>query len=297
MTSQPEKEKPLDQAQSLRDRVGVPRGPFPLRVVAVTSGTGGVGKTHIAANLAVLAARSGRRVLLVDADLGLANADIVLGICPTRHLGHLLDGSADAEEVLTEGPHGIRVLGASSGVQELTQLSDEQKLRLVSAFEPLDARFDLVLVDCGAGIGDNVLFFAGAAQEALLVVSPEPTSLSDAYATVKVLSQQAGVTQFSVIANQAADFQGRDVFRRLTQVTERFLSAKLVYLGNVPRDENLLRALQVQQPLVDLYPRAPASRALGTLAETLLAAQPPRTLPGGVKLFWQRLLAEREHAA
>jgi flagellar biosynthesis protein FlhG len=289
-------ENVVDQAQSLRDRVGRAPG-APLRVIAVTSGKGGVGKTHVAANLAVLAAKAGRRVLLVDADLGLANADIVLGVCPTHHLGHLLDGTASADEVLTPGPHGIRVLGASSGIQELTRLSDEQKLRLVSAFEPLDERFDLVLVDCGAGIGDNVIFFAGASQEALLVVSPEPTSLSDAYATVKVLSQQAGVPQFSVIANQAADFQGRDVFRRLTQVTERFLSARLNYLGHVPRDENLQRALQVQQPVVDLYPRAPSSRALATLADALLAAEPPRALHGGVKLFWQQLLREREHAA
>lgn len=286
----------MDQAQSLRDQVARPPG-GPLRVIAVTSGKGGVGKTHVAANLAVLAARAGRRVLLVDADLGLANADIVLGICPTHHLGHLLDGTASAADVLTEGPHGIRVLGASSGVQELTRLSDEQKLRLVSAFEPLDERFDLVLVDCGAGIGDNVIFFAGASQEALLVVSPEPTSLSDAYATVKVLSQQAGVPRFSVVANQAADFQGRDVFRRLTQVTERFLSAQLTYLGHVPRDENLQRALQVQQPVVDLYPRAPSSRALAQLAETLLATAPPRALHGGVKLFWQQLLRDRESAA
>ena len=287
-----------DQAAGLRDLVGPPRAPRPpLRVIAVTSGKGGVGKTHVSANLAVLAAKAGRRVLLIDADLGLANADIVLGICPTRHLGHLLDGSATAAEVLTEGPHGVRVLGASSGVQELTQLSDEQKLRLVTAFEEAEAQFDLVLLDCGAGIGDNVLFFAGAAQEALLVVSPEPTSLSDAYATVKVLSQQAGVASFAVVANQAADFQGRDVFRRLTQVTERFLPARLTYLGHVPRDENLQRAVQVQQPVVDLYPRSPASRALQVLCDTLLGAPPPAALHGGVKLFWQQLLRERDQPA
>ncbi|HYG66265.1 MAG TPA: MinD/ParA family protein [Anaeromyxobacteraceae bacterium] len=287
---------PLDQASSLRDMVGRPSD-HPLRVVAVASGKGGVGKTHVAANLAVLAARSGRRVLLIDADLGLANADIVLGICPTHHLGHLIDGTATADEVLTPGPHGVRVIGASSGVQELTQLTDEQKLRLVGAFDPLDERFDLVLVDCGAGIGDNVIFFAGAAQEALLVVSPEPTSLSDAYATVKVLSQRAGVHQFQIVANQAADFQGRDVFRRLTQVTDRFLSAKLGYLGSVPRDDSIHRAMQVQQPVVDLYPRAPASRALAALADTLLASPPPQALHGGVKLFWQQLLRDRENAA
>lgn len=287
-----------DQAAGLRDLVGQPRAPRPpLRVIAVTSGKGGVGKTHVSANLAVLAAKAGRRVLLIDADLGLANADIVLGICPTRHLGHLLDGSATPGEVLTEGPHGVRVLGASSGVQELTQLTDEQKIRLVSAFDDAAEQFDLVLLDCGAGIGDNVLFFAGAAQEALLVVSPEPTSLSDAYATVKVLSQQAGVRSFAVVANQAADFQGRDVFRRLTQVTERFLPAKLTYLGHVPRDENLQRAVQVQQPVVDLYPRSPASRALQVLADTLLATPAPAALQGGVKLFWQQLLKERAQPA
>jgi len=289
----------VDQAQSLRDHVGARRatGDPPLRVIAVTSGKGGVGKTHISANLAVLAAKAGRRVLLVDADLGLANADIVLGICPTRHLGHLLDGSATAEEVLTEGPRGIRVLGASSGIQSLTNLTDEQKLALVSSFATLDDRFDLVIVDCGAGIGDNVLFFAGAAQEALLVVSPEPTSLSDAYATVKVLSQDAGVTHFSVVANQAVDFQGRDVFRRLTQVTDRFLDARLKYLGNVPRDEDLPRAVRVQQPLVELYPRSPASRALSVLCDALLTSQPPTSLPGGVKLFWQQLLRGQEGRA
>jgi flagellar biosynthesis protein FlhG len=282
----------LDQAQTLRDQVGRPAQP--LRVIAVTSGKGGVGKTHLAANLAVLAARAGRRVLLVDADLGLANADIVLGITPTHHLGHLLDGTATAEEVLTPGPRGLRVLSASSGVQTLTHLTDEQKLTLVAAFEPFDQRFDFVLIDCGAGIGDNVLFFAGAAHEALLVVTPEPTSLSDAYATVKVLSQDAGVRHFSVIANQAADFQGRDVFRRLTQVTDRFLDARLVYLGHVPRDEDLTRALKVQQPLVELYPRSPASRALSALADQLLLSKPPEVLPGGVKLFWQQLL-EKPH--
>ncbi len=280
-----------DQAAGLRDLVGQPRAPRPpLRVIAVTSGKGGVGKTHVSANLAVLAAKAGRRVLLIDADLGLANADIVLGICPTRHLGHLLDGTATAAEVLTEGPRGVRVLGGSSGIQSLTHLTDEQKRILIAAFDSLDQAFDLVIVDCGAGIGDNVIFFAGAAQEALLVISPEPTSLSDAYATVKVLSRDAGVSHFSVVANPAADFQGRDVFRMLSQVTTRFLDAKLRYLGHIPRDEDLPRAVRVQQPLVELYPRAPASRALSALCDSLLSSESPAELQGGLKLFWQQIL-------
>ena len=167
----------MDQADSLRDLVQQRAANRPpLRVIAVTSGKGGVGKTHIACNLAVLAARTGRRVLVLDADLGLANADIVLGVAPHHHLGHLLEGSGTLEDVLAEGPEGIRILAASTGVQELTALDDAQKLRLVSALDAIEDRFDLVLVDCGAGIGDNVLFFAGAAQEALLVISAEPTS-------------------------------------------------------------------------------------------------------------------------
>jgi len=288
----------VDQADSLRKKLDASRGGrLPLRVVAVTSGKGGVGKTHVAANLAVLAAEAGRRVLLVDADLGLANADIVLGVTPAAHIGHLLAGTATAEGVLTEGPRGVRILAASSGVQELTHLSSEEKLKLLAELDRLDDRFDLVIVDCGAGIGDNVSFFAAAAQEALLVVTPEPTSLSDAYATVKVLSREAGVERFSVLANQAADFQGRDVFRRLTQVTGRFLPVRLSYAGSVPYDDHVPRALRAQHPLVTLYPRAPAAAALRAICTAFLATPPPEALPGGVKLFWHRLLRERNCAA
>ncbi|WP_248345082.1 MinD/ParA family protein [Anaeromyxobacter paludicola] len=284
----------MDQANTLRELVErSPQGANPLRVIAVTSGKGGVGKTHIVANLAVLAARMGRRVLLLDGDLGLANSDIVLGMTTQYHLGHLLDGTIDAEHVLAEGPHGIRVLGASSGVQELTVLDDAQKLRLLSALDPLDSKFDLVLIDCGAGIGDNVLFFAGAAQEAILVVSPEPTSLTDAYATVKVLSQRAGVDHFQVLVNpMPTEAHGREIFSKLSRVTDRFLQARLSFLGHIPRDENLQRALMAQRPVVDLYPRSPASRALEAICDRLLASRPQAQLQGGLKFLWQRLLRE-----
>jgi flagellar biosynthesis protein FlhG len=284
----------LDQAERLRELVrGRTPGAPPLRVVAVTSGKGGVGKTHVACNLAVLAARAGRRVLVLDADLGLANADIVLGVAPHYHLGHLLEGSVPLGDILAEGPEGVRVLAASTGVQELTQLDDQQKLRLVSALDEIEDRFDLVLIDCGAGIGDNVLFFAGAAQEALLVISPEPTSLTDAYAAVKVLSQQAGVERFSVVVNPVpTEAHGREVFGTLTRVTDRFLTARVSFLGHVPRDENLQRALMAQRPVVDLFPRSPSSRALGEIARRLLERPPLPSLPGGLKFLWQRLQRE-----
>jgi flagellar biosynthesis protein FlhG len=179
----------MDQASNLRSLVATPRitdgaAGSPLRVIAVTSGKGGVGKTNISANMAVLAAKMGKRVLVIDADLGLANVEIVFGLKPRYHMGDLLTSSISIDDVLIEAPHGVKILPAGSGVQGLTQLSPEDKLRFVTALEPVQDKFDIVIVDTGAGIGDNVLFFVGAAQEALLVVSPEPSSLVDAYATV-----------------------------------------------------------------------------------------------------------------
>jgi flagellar biosynthesis protein FlhG len=188
----------LDQAENLRLRVagGKPVGMVsqePLRVMAVTSGKGGVGKTMLTANLAVLGAKRGKRVLIIDADLGLANVEIVFGVKPKRHVGDLLNPEVSADDVLIEVRPGIHILPAASGIQQLTQLGEDQKLRLIATLDGLAERFDLVLIDSGAGIGDNVLFFVGVAQEIVLVVTPEPTSLVDAYAAVKVLSQQMGI--------------------------------------------------------------------------------------------------------
>jgi flagellar biosynthesis protein FlhG len=306
----------VDQAESLRQRVAavdpVISGPDSrgdnrqgmgggagsrLRVIAVTSGKGGVGKTNLTANLAVLAARAGKRVLIIDADLGLANVEIVFGLKPRHHIGSLLDGTMAVEDVLLEGPHGVKILPGGSGIQTLTALDEQSKLRLCAALDRVEDMFDLVLVDSGAGIGDNVLFFVGAAQEALLVVSPEPTSLVDAYAVVKVLSQQAGVQQFNVIINPVVDeLQARDIFPKLTAVTSRFLSARVRHLGYVPRDENLHRAIMAQRPVVEAFPHSPASRALSLISERLLSTPGPSRLESGFKFMWQRLLREASPA-
>ena len=293
----------MDQAESLRQRVAASdpvSGPAitsgssaDLRVIAVTSGKGGVGKTNLTANLAVLAAKAKKRVLVIDADLGLANVEIVFGLKPAYHIGHILDGSKTAEEVMVEGPHGVRILPGGSGVQALTSLDEQQKIRLCTALDRVEEMFDLVLVDSSAGIGDNVLFFVGAAQEALLVVSPEPTSLVDAYAVVKVLSQQAGVRKFNVVINPVVDeLQARDIFPKLTAVTSRFLSAHVRHLGYIPRDENLHRAIMAQKPVVEAFPFSPSSRALTYIAEKLLSTPAPARLESGLKFMWQRLLRE-----
>jgi flagellar biosynthesis protein FlhG len=284
----------VDQADSLRHLAAQGRlGRPPLQVLAVTSGKGGVGKTNMTANLATLAARAGKRVLVIDADLGLANVEILLGMQPTRHLGHLIDGSASITDVLALGPHGIHLLPAGSGVPQLTQLNDAAKMNLMANLDALAERFDVVFIDTGAGIGDNVLFFVGAAQEAILVVNPEPTALVDAYAAIKVFSQDAGVQRFAVIVNPVVDeLSARDTFPRLTAVANRFLKAKIRHLGYVPRDENVHKAVMARRPVVDMFPMAPASRALVDIADRLFNGATEAPLGSGLKFMWQRLLRE-----
>ncbi len=283
-----------DQADSLRNLAAEGRLPRPaLKVFAVTSGKGGVGKSNVAANLAIHVAKAGKRVLVIDADLGLANIEIIFGLKPRFNLGDVLSGGRSIDEVLVHGPHGICLLPAGSGIQSLTQLSDAEKMQFISALDPLEDQFDVVFIDSGAGIGDNVLFFVGAAQEAILVVNPEPTSLIDAYAVVKVLSQQAGVQSFSVIVNPVVDeLAARGIFHKLTTVTNRFLTARMRHLGYIPRDENFHRAIMAQRPLVDMFPSSPASRALGDIAMRLLEGPPATKLDSGLKVMWQRLLRE-----
>ena len=290
----------MDQADNLRLRlvdrplaVDVPREP--LRVIAVTSGKGGVGKTNMSANLAALAARAGKRVLILDADLGLANVDIIFGVKPMHHIGDLLQPGVSAMDVLIQAGPNIHILPAGSGVQRLTELDRKEKLRLVAALDELEDHFDLVIIDSGAGIGDNVLFFVGMAQEVVLVLSLEPTSLVDAYAMVKVLSQQAGIRNFAVVINPVVDeMPARDMFQKLSTVTGRFLTAKLRHLGYVPRDENVHRAVMAQRPVVDLFPMAPASRAIVDVAARLFSEPAPQILEGGMKMMWQRLMKEAE---
>lgn len=289
----------MDQAEGLRQLAAKGRlGKAPLRVFAVTSGKGGVGKTNATANLAVLAAKSGKRVLVLDADLGLANVEILLGVKPKHHIGDLLYNGTKLEDVLVAGPHGITLLPAGSGVQSLTELKDEQKLQLISSLDALEDRFDVVFIDTGAGIGDNVCFFAGAAQESILVVSPEPTSLVDAYAAVKVLSQDAGVSRFAILVNPVVDeLAARDIFPKLTSVASRFLKARLRLIGHVPRDENVHKAVMHQRVVVDMFPMAPSARAYAAAGQKLFEVDADANLESGLKFMWQRLLRESQALA
>jgi flagellar biosynthesis protein FlhG len=264
-----------------------------VRVIAVSSGKGGVGKTNSVVNLAVAFALIGKKVLLMDADLGLGNIDILLGLAPKYNLGDLIKGDKSIEEVVVEGPAGIKILPATSGVQELTELATEERLALSAHIEAMDIDIDILIIDTGAGISSNVLFFNVAAQEILIVVTPEPTSLTDAYALMKVLLMKHGERHFKLLVNTVkSKREGLEVYRKISLAAERFLNISLDYVGCVLYDENVLKAVVQQKAVLDIFPRSRASMCYKEIAAGL-SAHPPEEgdIKGGLQLFWRQMLA------
>ncbi len=267
------------------------KGDLPL-VISITSGKGGVGKTNISVNLAACLARDKKRVVLLDADLGLANVDIVLGMTPKYNLFHLFHEGAKLSDVLQDTPYGFKILPASSGVSEMLNLDAGQKLSLLEAMDELEHSVDYLLVDTSAGISDSVLYFNLAAQERLVVLTPEPTSLTDAYALIKVMQQNHGVNDFKVLVNMAADEKSaKEMFSRLYKACDHFLSGiSLGWAGFIPRDPNVRKAVINQRPFSVEFPDSPAALSMKKLAQTVQTWEIPRTLDGNIKFFWKQLL-------
>lgn len=262
-----------------------------IRVMTVSSGKGGVGKTNVVVNLAVAFDRLGKRVLIMDADLGLANVDLLLGLTPKYNISHVLSGEKLFKEVLVNGPGRIRIMPASSGVQQLTELTDEQKLHFLNIMDEVDSEIDVLLIDTGAGISDTVLYFNLAAQERIVVVTPEPTSLTDAYALIKVLYTRHGERSFRILANQVSDErEGKSIFANISKVADHFLDGlSLDYVGAIPKDIHVPKAVMQQKPLLELFPRAPAARAFLEVAMRIQKT-PPELKQGTIQFFWRRLL-------
>lgn len=264
----------------------------PLRVIAVTSGKGGVGKSNIVANLGLALAQRGLKVLLIDADLGLGNLDILLGLNPRFTIQDALSLRLKLADVLVEGPGGLRILPASSGIPELVVLNKLQKLFLLSELDYCTEDADVVLIDTGAGISPNVLFFNIAAQERILVVNDQPPALADAYALIKVLVTQHEEKNFKLLGNDLTHPQEAEfVYHTLLRMTERFLGqgVTLDYLGFIPHDDAVPQAVKRQQPVLALYPQAPASRSFVKIARTLWQSTPPGA-DGNIKFFQRCLL-------
>lgn len=259
-------------------------------VLAVSSGKGGVGKTNISTNLAIALARCGHRVCVFDADTSLANVNVLLDLRPRTTLEHLLRGEAEIGDILLETEGGISIVPAASGIAEFARLSPEQQERLLTALTELESRFDYLLIDTAAGISDNVTAFLRSVRHCLLVVTPEPTSLTDAFALVKVMGREQ-VPTMHVLVNMAGHYaESVDVYKRLAGACTRYLSLEPRYFGYIPRDDYLCMAVQQQKPVLLAYPRSGISSRFLSLArntDRLLRAGPP---PRPFSLFWSKLL-------
>jgi len=284
----------IDQASRLRSLAqGQPHEAplFAARVLAITSGKGGVGKTNVVAGLALSLAQLGQRVVVMDADFGLANLDILLGLSPKFTLEHVLRGEKVLEEILLDGPMGIRIIPASSGIQELTRLDTMSELRLVQGLQRVAETADWLLIDTAAGIHDSVLKLLMAAQEVILVTTPEPTSLVDAYAMVKVLHlREATKPLWLLVNNGQHPEEAQETIDQLQAATGRFLGKQLKVLGMIPHDPHILQAVRQQHCVVDLFPQSPSARAFRILANQLLGQVSLQ--PDGFASFWRHLSSD-----
>jgi flagellar biosynthesis protein FlhG len=261
-----------------------------VKTIAVASGKGGVGKTNIAASLAIAMRKLGKNVMIVDADLGLSNITILLNMQARYNIKHLLEGSVALEDILIDGPQGIKVLPAGEGVQELTRLDEFQRLRLLEAFDSYDGDLDVLLIDISAGISENVTFFCSAAQELIVVTTPEPTAWVDAYHLIKVLYTEYQENKFHVLVNAVkSEAEARDVFTTLTKATDKFLSISLDYLGYLPYDEDVRQSVRAQRAFIDLFPRKFISKCVAEIAAKILDR--PDRVRGTLQFFIGNLLS------
>ncbi|GAA6134839.1 flagellar synthesis regulator FleN [Oceaniserpentilla sp. 4NH20-0058] len=264
----------------------------PVQVIAVTGGKGGVGKSNVSVNLSIALAELGRRVVLLDADLGLANIDVLLGITSKNNISNVLSGEVSLRDVLVNGPGGIRIIPAASGTQEMAQLDAREHAGLIRAFSSISDQLDVLVIDTAAGISDGVVSFVKAAQEALFVVTDEPTSITDAYALIKLLNRDHGVFRFRILANMVKTSQdGHNLFAKLTKVTDRFLDVALQYVGSIPFDESVKRSVQRQRAVIEAYPRAKASLAYKSLAKKVDSWPLPTTARGNLEFFVESLVS------
>lgn len=277
----------IDQASGLRKMQGLQK----VKVIAVSGGKGGVGKTNVSLNTAIALGQLGKRVLVLDADLGLANVDVMLGLRVQRNLSHVLSGESELDDIIIEGPAGIKIIPATSGTQSMVDLTPSEHAGLIRAFSDMQTEFDFLVVDTAAGISDMVLSFARASQDVMLVVCDEPTSITDCYALMKLLSRDHGVFKFKVVANMVrSPKEGQQLFAKLTKVTDRFLDVALELVSVIPFDENMRKSVRKQQVIVEAYPDSPAAKAFKALAKRVLIWPVPHQPSGHLEFFIEQLL-------
>ena len=267
------------------------------QVLAVTSGKGGVGKTNISINLALALAERDKAVTLMDADLGLANIDVLLNLRPLHNLSHVIEGDCALKDILITGPGGIRIIPAASGIKMMNQLNSAQHAGLVHAFDDLEESTDVLIVDTSAGISDSVVRFCSAAQEVLVVVCNDPASIADAYALIKTLHRDYRIHRFQVVVNNVeTDAEGCALFERLCSVTEQFLDVVLNLMGIIPKDDNILRAVRQRRPFYLTYPASKAINSFKKLAAEVDKQNRAVRASGRLTFFAEQMI-NIQHAA
>lgn len=262
-----------------------------VQVIAVTSGKGGVGKTNASINIAAALAKAGHKVMLMDADLGLANVDVNLGLHCKYNMSHVLSGEQAFTEIILPGPYGVMVVPAASGIYEMAGLSNAKLQNLIQAFSAYDGALDYLIIDTAAGISDMVLAFLNAAHQTVVVACDEPSSITDAYALMKVMHQRYGANRFHFIASMVNnESQGKALYGKIERVLNHYLQASLLYLGSVNRDDQLRQANQRQQAVVEASPMAVSARAYGRMAQQMERWQRPSGLSGQMEFFVDRLV-------
>lgn len=270
----------MDQAQQLRNIIKMNniKQKTTARVITITSGKGGVGKSNVAINLGIQLKKMGQRVIILDADFGLANIEVMFGAIPKYNLRDTIEGKRNLREIITEGPLGVKFISGGTGVEGLSNLNKVQLGNLLRGMAELDEIADVIIVDTGAGISDSVLEFVAAGSEVLLVTTPEPTSLTDSYSLLKALNHYSGFskqnTEIRIIANKVSNMiEGRNLFTKLNLVTEKFLEMSLGFLGAVPMDEQIIKAVMQQTPISISYPNSKSAKSFEKLASELAGIQ------------------------
>lgn len=280
-------EMSVDQAAGLRHMVQSQ----PVKVIAVTGGKGGVGKSSVSVNMATILAQQGKNIMLMDADLGLANVDVMLGLNTRQNLSHVVSGECSLEEIIVDGPAGLKVIPSASGKNNMLNLNTVQHGGLIRAFSELIQEVDILLIDTAAGISESVVTFTRASHEVIVVVCDEPASLTDAYALIKILHRYHGVDRFHVLANMTKNsYEGKKLFEKLSKVAQRFLDVPLNYMGAIPHDEYLRKAVQRQQAVVEAFPRSCSAVAFKKLAKKAEQLPLPRDPSGQLEFFIERLI-------
>lgn len=265
-------------------------GSSKMRLISVTSGKGGVGKSNTVVNLAIALRRQGQRVLVLDGDFGLANIDVLINLQPKHTIADVLNGSCSIHEVIVRCPGGIDILPASSGILELASLPTPARANLLAAIEELDMEYDLMMIDTGAGIHGDVLWLNSLADEVIIVTTPEPTAITDAYAMIKVLHQTYRVNKTSLLVNQvrSAD-EGLKVYRKVADVTDKFLNIGLDYLGSIRWDGCLVEAVKLRQPVMTSFPNCHSAENFRQVAKELQGVREEVSVSGKSQYFWQSL--------